>query len=402
VDDLLTRAALLAHDATSPVAAPRTSVTVEWLAGREALDRLEPVWDDLVVRAGLDHPFATHEWISSWWQAFGRGAELRVLVARRGASVDGLATLMRRPGERRWRSLHNAHTPRVDWPVDQARHDDTFAALWRGLTPLVLAGGVDFGDLPESSATLAALTRLARRDGLLVGLRPTVVSPVIDTSGTWDTYLTGLSGRHRQNMRCRLAKLARQGPVELEFVPGGPGLHAALEHGLWLEAAAWKRDAGTAIVTGGDLRMFYTLLADRTAARGWLRLIFLTAGGRRVAFAYALQYGPRLFLLKIGYDPAIARLSPGQLLFWCLLQHACASTCLREVDLLGAFDDWKRHWTRTGRGHSRVSLFGRGFRARAEHALRFRARPWLRDSALLGLCRTARAHLRGNVTGDAD
>jgi CelD/BcsL family acetyltransferase involved in cellulose biosynthesis len=402
VDDLLTRAALLAHDASASVAAPQPGVSVEWLAGREALDRLAPVWDDVVARARLEHPFATHEWISSWWQAFGQGAELRVLVARRGASVDGLATLMRRPGERRWQTLHNAHTPRVDWPVDRASRDDTFAALWQALRPLVLAGGVDVGDLPESSATLAALAGHARRDGLLVGLQPTTVSPVIDTRGTWDTYLTGLSGRHRQNMRCRLAKLARQGEIALEFVSGGPGLQAALEHGLWLEAAAWKRDAGTAIVTGGDLRTFYTALADRTAARGWLRLIFLTTGGRRVAFAYGLHYGPRLFLLKIGYDPAIARLSPGQLLFWCLVQHACANACLREVDLLGAFDDWKRLWTRTGRGHARVSLYGRGLRARAVHALRFRARPWVRNSALFGLCRTARVHFRGNATGNAD
>ena len=112
--------------------------------------------------------------------------------------------------------------------------------------------------------------------------------------------------------------------------------------------------------------------------------------------------GPRLFLLKIGYDPAMARLSPGQLLFWCLVQRACASACLSEVDLLGAFDDWKRQWTRTGRGHSRVSLFGLGLRARAEHALRFRARPWLRHSALAGFCRAARARLRGTATGDAD
>ena len=392
MDDLLTRAALLAHE-TSTTAAPSAPVSVESLSGADALCRLEPVWDDVVDRAGLEHPFATHEWVSSWWQAFGARAELRVLVARRGTSVDGLAPIMRCGSERRWRSLHNAHTPRVDWPVDRTRREETFAALWRALAPLVRRGGIDFGDLPESSPTLAALTSRARRDGLLVGLQPASISPAIDTSLTWDAYVAGLSARHRRNMRGRLAKLARQGRVELELVSGGPQLPAALECGLWLEAAAWKRDEGTAIVTGGDLRAFYTMLAARAAARGWLRLIFLTVGGRRVAFAYALHYGSRLFLLKIGYDPQMARVSPGQLLFWALLQHACATTCVREVDLLGAFDDWKRHWTREGRQHCRLSLLGRGLRARVEHTLRFRARQWARHSALRDLCRAARARL---------
>jgi CelD/BcsL family acetyltransferase involved in cellulose biosynthesis len=401
VDDLLTRAALLAHDRPATAARAEETVSVEWLSGSDALDRLEPVWDEVVARAGLEHPFATHEWVASWWQAFSGGAELRVLVARRGASIDGLAPLMRQPGQRRWRSLHNPHTPRVEWPVDRTRRDETFAALWRALAPLVLAGGIDLGDLPESSAMLTALTAGARRDGLLVGVQPSSVSPAIDTSVTWNAYVAGLSARHRRNMRGRLAKLARLGTVDLEFVSGGPGLHGALERGLWLEAAAWKRDAGTAIVTGGDLRDFYTTLAARAADRGWLRLIFLTAGGRRVAFAYALHYGPRLFLLKIGYDPELARVSPGQLLFWCLLQHACANACVREVDLLGTFDDWKRLWTRDGRRHCRLSLLGRGLRARAEHALLYRARPWVRNSALHGLYRAAQARLR-QATTDAD
>ena len=50
------------------------------------------------------------------------------------------------------------------------------------------------------------------------------------------------------------------------------------------------------------------LHAARPSARrsGWLRLLFLTVGGRRIATSYASCYQDRLFFFKTGYDPEYA------------------------------------------------------------------------------------------------
>jgi hypothetical protein len=76
---------------------------------------------------------------------------------------------------------------------------------------------------------------------------------------------------------------------------------------------------GTAIACDPDITRFYVTYALRAADRGWLRLHFLRAGSARVAFDYSLSFANRIFLLKLGYDPAFAPFSPSNLLlsgFW--------------------------------------------------------------------------------------
>ena len=35
---------------------------------------LASVWNKLLERSGIDHPFLTHEWISIWWDCFAESA----------------------------------------------------------------------------------------------------------------------------------------------------------------------------------------------------------------------------------------------------------------------------------------------------------------------------------------
>lgn len=405
MDHLLTHPRIVAesapprtHPGAGDPALVLSPVRVEPLWGPDALRELQPIWNPLVAASRMEHPFATHEWISSWWEAFGHGSSLAVFVARAGGVVTGIAPMMpaHGPGRRwlapRWRSLHNAHTPRLDWVVGH-RHDDSYAALWTAVRPRAWTGRLDIGALPDGSPTLPAISDLARRDGLLVGVRPGAWSPRVTTECGWDHYVASLSAHHRKNMRARLSQLSRLGPVALETVTGGADLAGALERGFWLESAAWKRTNGTAILSTPAVTTFYTRLAERAAAQGWLRLLFLTIGGRRVAFAFGLLYRDRLSLLKIGYDPEYARHSPGQVLFWTVIRDACASS-IREVDLLGTDDPWKREWTGQGRRQFGLTVLPNCLLGRTEYAVQFDALPIVRQSALWSRCRAAaRPHI---------
>ena len=43
---------------------------------------LEQAWNDTVDRAGVMHPFLRHEWVRTWWDAFGAGRQLHILIVR--------------------------------------------------------------------------------------------------------------------------------------------------------------------------------------------------------------------------------------------------------------------------------------------------------------------------------
>src|SRR5712691_10532369 len=70
--------------ARQPPPSMASDLRVETFTDVEALLGLEPIWDDLVERAQIDHPFLTHAWVRSWWEAFGAGKELRILAVFSG------------------------------------------------------------------------------------------------------------------------------------------------------------------------------------------------------------------------------------------------------------------------------------------------------------------------------
>ena len=93
--------------------------------------------------------------------------------------------------------------------------------------------------------------------------------------------------------------------------------------GLRIEAAAWKGEEGTAILSDPTVADFYIQLAKREADLGQLRLTFLRVGGKRIAFNYILQNGQKLYAVKIGYDPEYHAYSPGNMLLNLILKDAC-------------------------------------------------------------------------------
>ena len=367
-----------ATDATA-----RPALRVETIADVEGLLRLEGEWDRAVQQAGIEHPFLSHAWVRTWWECFGSGRTLHVLVVRIDGEVAAIAPLLREEARlygvrvRQIGSLHNDHTPRCDFIVAR-RADEACRAIWEHLrSTRDLWDVLSFRQVPGSPGAPRALWRMAEADGFRTGVWRGESSPYVALGRPFDAYLAGLSHNHRGQMRKRLRRLARLGPVDLETLSAPAEAAAALPDGLRLESAGWKSGAGTAILCRSDLRRFYTLLAREAALAGQLRLLFLRVGGRRVAFAYGLAFRDRLYVLKAGFDPEHAAYSPYQALCYLVLEQACAQG-LQEYDFLGASDDWKLHWTRTTRDHDWLYVFGDSLRARLLHAAKFIMAPRLR------------------------
>ena len=79
-------------------------------------------------------------------------------------------------------------------------------------------------------------------------------------------------------------------------------------------------------------------------------------GGKTVAMQIAIEASDRLWLLKIGYDEAYAKCSPGMLLMLETLQYA-ARKGLASYEFLGAAKDWTRRWTKTERNNVTIRIY---------------------------------------------
>ena len=91
-------------------------------------------------------------------------------------------------------------------------------------------GAAEIRGLAEGSPTLEALPAAARRHGWTVRSAQEAVCPVITLPARWESYLDGLKGKNRHEVRRKLRHLADGGArVALEAAAAPQGMDDALE-----------------------------------------------------------------------------------------------------------------------------------------------------------------------------
>ena len=370
----------LATEANVPEASGvHAEIRVQTVSDYQEFLDLEPVWNQIAEAAGLDHPFLEHAWIRTWWECFGAGSTLQILVLKTGDQPIAIAPLIVTPIRmwgikvRRLGFFYNAHVPRADFIVARWP-EEAYRAIWSHLFHKCSWDLLQLCQLSEGSQTLGTIPRLAAADDCPTGAWPSGASPYLPLRTSWGQYLDGLPAKHRGNLRNRLKRLKRTGSVEIEAITSDEKLADALEEGLRLEAAGWKGKSHTAISCDPDTSRFYSMLARRAAECGWLLLNFLHVGSKRIAFDYCLSYKNKIHSLKSGYDPSYARYSPSNMLCFLILRNAFEQG-ITEYDFLGGTEHWKLKWTKQTKTNYWLFVFSRTFKGRLLHRIKFQLVP---------------------------
>jgi Acetyltransferase (GNAT) domain len=200
------------------------------------------------------------------------------------------------------------------------------------------------GRLPGRSPSVGALrTAHGRRAGVVV--REVPGAPTIPLSPDWTAPEGLLSKRRASEMRRARRRAEALGAVSFEVLAPTPAdLEPLFQEALEAEAAGWKSRRGSALKADARRLDFYSRYAHGAAERDELRLCFMRIDGRAVAMQLAVEWGDRLWLLKIGYDEDFGRCSPGMLLMLESTRWA-ANRGLRSVELLGTPAPWTDMWT---------------------------------------------------------
>jgi len=360
------------------------SLRVKVISAADEFNSIRSQWDSLICRAGVVHPFLSHTWLRTWWEAFGRGSELYVVTV--WAEADLLAAApMQRTRARFYgvpadaiTSICNPHTPRFDFILAaDAPREILCELIWSHLSD----AGCDvvvLQQVPAESSTLTSIQQFAQDDQWDAGWWAARPSPYVPLGCTHSDVLDRTTDSHRYNLRKRYERLSKLGLVDIEVITDRAAALDAMKDGLRIEAAAWKGNEGTAILSDPGVTAFYTRLAEREAELGDLRLYFLRVGGKRISFSYILRSGDTLYAVKIGYDPEYHAYSPGHMLLNLVLKEACANG-YREYDFLGADDEWKFDWTTESRAHQWLFLFANRWRPRLLHRLKFSVFPKIKQ-----------------------
>jgi CelD/BcsL family acetyltransferase involved in cellulose biosynthesis len=175
---------------------------------------------------------------------------------------------------------------------------------------------------------------------------------------TLTAYRRSLSANLRHDVERRLRRLCEAGAVSVEIADGSERLDLLLDEGFRVEGSGWKGAAGTAVASRPSTRRFYSDVARWSATLGWLRLAFLRFNEQPIAFQFDLESARTYYSLKIGYDPAFERFSPGKLLAYTMVARAIALG-METYELLGTDEPWKYRWAVSVRERVVLRCFAR-------------------------------------------
>jgi CelD/BcsL family acetyltransferase involved in cellulose biosynthesis len=324
---------------------------LEVLRDLTSIAALAADWNRLADHAG--HPLLRHEWILSCAEALHPERDLRVVVVESGGRVRAIAPLVvvERQGVR---SLELIGAGALKEPSGLLYdHVSFLPSLATGMTALRMP--VALRRVPAASGLTTALTASTRWRSITIR-RPGIETVHVPTDGSWDEYHRSLSPQRRYDLR-RARKRAGDAAIDVRIAcPAPADVGAWFDLACEIEARSWKGHERSALRDRPAVREFFRRYLARTAELGTLRMAFLTIGGAPCAMQIAVQAYARLWILKIGYDEAWARCSPGMLLTEAALRFAFEQR-LDAYEFLGFPEPWLAMWARGTQPHTSLLLY---------------------------------------------
>lgn len=317
-------------------------------------------WDALWQRSDVTVPTARAETVAQWLDRFGSKASFRAVVVEcSGSFVAALPLVARGP-----RFCRVGRLPANAWGLCGDLLLDAKTDRLAALQLLVdgIAGLnwplLSLSPVAYESDRWRALQAAARQRGMRA------LAAHIDRVGqvavrtTWSEYQSHLSGNHRRHLRKARKRAELAGELTLDvhrqFTAGD--LERLLRSGCKVEDLSWKGEAGTSIFRSPGMFDWYLQQASQLAEWGQLQLTFLRHRGQPIAFEYGYWAKGVYYSTKVGYDPAYAHFSPGQLLRAMLFErfHADGETTL--VDFWGPLTEATAKWSTHSYPVGRIAL----------------------------------------------
>jgi CelD/BcsL family acetyltransferase involved in cellulose biosynthesis len=307
-------------------------------------------WDDLWQRSDVALPLLRAELLARWLVDFHPQADFHALVvADQSRWIAALPLVSCRVGWvipaaglpcNPWAScgdlLCDAMAPDVDVAMD-------LLVAAAALLPWHLLWLDDAAlDAPHWQAMLRACTRA----GITAHCHQRYLVGRVEINQSWDAYQKRLAKNHRQAMNRAAKRLAIEGNLQFETLRDvqPSNVENWLREAFEIEDLGWKGRSGTSVLRTPGMFGFFADQARQLAAWGQLELSALRLDGRMIAFMYGFRAKDVCFAQKISYDPRFAAFSPGQLLFYRILEQFHRDGRPRALDFMGPMTQSLARW----------------------------------------------------------
>ena len=307
--------------------------------------------------------FQTLDWLATYWKHFGAAQRLRMLLVFADSRLRGALPLAERAVPNRLGTVKTLGYPLDNWgtrygPIGKSTGEVLAAGLrW-------LSAAERTWDVIELAWTgeprLAEVQAAFDEVGWPTHHARTAPISEVELPGDWDSYWSGRTSKHRNNVRRAEKKLRRLGPITVVHHCQEPDpawdLYEMCEQ---VASQSWQGASGTGnTLTHSRVRDFLRDTHETLSARRQVHMHVLLADERPAAFAYNYVLNDSVYALRMGYAPHFAAAGPGLYLIHEVIREAARLGCQR-IDLGEGDAPYKHSWRTREVQTCRVSHYNR-------------------------------------------
>jgi CelD/BcsL family acetyltransferase involved in cellulose biosynthesis len=313
----------------------------------EALHNFRPAWRQLLAETACASFFHSLEWLECYWQHFGAGQKLRILMVCDQRRPVGILPLVVRREATRVGGMRVLTYPLHDWST-------FFGPIGSCATATLTAGLRHIGRTPRDWDVLdlrwidADGGDLGRTERAMIqsGFQPRGQiwdqTSLVELPDAWQDYWHGREPKFRKNIDRLQQRMAAQGKVELLRYRGrgvgqvanlserqqiGNLLHDPYDACVAIARCSWQgngvpaqRVADKTNLCHGVVGEFFRAAHAAAAEFGAADINLLLFDGQPAAFAYNYCWKGAVYGLRKGFDPRFASLRPGLVLQKLMLE----------------------------------------------------------------------------------
>ncbi|MEW4456086.1 GNAT family N-acetyltransferase [Bremerella sp. JC817] len=282
-------------------------------------------WDRLVQQTPNATFFQTLPWLQTYWQFFGFGKKLRVLLIQIHGRIEGILPLVEQPETTKAGRVTVLTYPLDGWgPFFGPIGSEPTATLYLAMQYLsVIPRTWDMLDLRwiDPRADRGRASNAMRCHGLASMTLPWNPTYVIQLPETFDQYLATRSPKFRASIRRTLRRMDEENVVAARYRPEQqPGNPIVPDEKLYdtcvaLARASWQGGSTTGTTISHDSTAAYFRECFFQASKlGMIDLTTLRHENRLIAFSYNFHHQGNVLGLRMGYQGDCKRLSPGTMM----------------------------------------------------------------------------------------
>ena len=359
-------------------------LSIECVSKFEDFVSLENDWNTLLDHNDFDSVFLSHGWFKCFWDAWGNGKLLKVLVARTGTRLFGVAPLMLYSGQhlrlpaKILSFIENDESPHCGFVVPKNVIHQVIPAFFDYIYANQNAWDIlMLRKMPVETSQIASIKMYCDQNKNRWVDKPSLSSPFLRTDSDWESFYSNKSQRFKKRIRYIRNKISRQGDILISKSDTPAEVKELMGQIYDVDARSWKAKVGKAIGSSEQNRMFFRQLPYALEPEGKVYVWLLRLSNRLIAFEYHVRQNDIVYALRSSFDEAYRAYGPGSVLDLEVVRRLFKSN-VNHYDMCGGPYPHKLRWTSEIKFHKEIMVFNRRPYARLLYFLEKDIKPLLK------------------------